>query len=73
VPHTPRFPALALFSRRLSEPGDGLGMPASENLHRFGSRQPHWIITLAFFMSKEAGAGKASKALGRRGSQKKPN
>jgi hypothetical protein len=39
---------------------------------RFGSRQPHSIITLAF-MSKEAGAGKASKALGRRGSQKKPN
>src|ERR1019366_5903405 len=46
--------------------------PASENLHRFGSRQPHSIITLAF-MSKEAGAGKASKALGRRGIQKKPN
>jgi hypothetical protein len=33
VPHTPRFPALALFRRRLSERGDGLGMPASENLH----------------------------------------
>jgi len=26
---------LALFGRRLSERGDGLGMPASENLHRF--------------------------------------
>jgi hypothetical protein len=24
---------LALFGRRLSERGDGLGMPASENLH----------------------------------------
>ena len=33
VPHTPRFRALALFGRRLSERGDGLGMPASENLH----------------------------------------
>ena len=33
VPHIPRFPALALFGRRLSERGDGLGMPASENLH----------------------------------------
>jgi hypothetical protein len=27
VPHTPRFPALALFGRRLSERRDGLGMP----------------------------------------------
>ena len=35
--HTPRFGALALFGRRLSEPGDGLGMPASENLHKSGS------------------------------------
>jgi hypothetical protein len=34
VPHTPRFRALALFGRRLSERGDGLGMPASENLHK---------------------------------------
>jgi hypothetical protein len=33
VPHTPQFRALALFGRRLSERGDGLGMPASENLH----------------------------------------
>src|SRR5216683_2069190 len=33
VPHTPRFRALALLGRRLSERGDGLGMPASENLH----------------------------------------
>jgi hypothetical protein len=33
VPHTPRFRALALFGRRLSQRGDGLGMPASENLH----------------------------------------
>jgi hypothetical protein len=33
VPHTPRFRALALFGRRLSEPGDGLGITASENLH----------------------------------------
>ena len=37
VPHTPRFPALALFGRRLSERGDGLHMPASENLHKHGS------------------------------------
>jgi hypothetical protein len=36
VPHTPRFRALALFGRRLSERGDGLGMPASENLHTTG-------------------------------------
>jgi hypothetical protein len=36
VPHTPRFPALALFGRRLSERGDGLHMPASENLHMNG-------------------------------------
>jgi hypothetical protein len=33
VPATPRFRALALFGRRLSERRDGLGMPASENLH----------------------------------------
>lgn len=34
VPHTPRFRALTLFGRRLSERGDGLGIPASENLHK---------------------------------------
>ncbi len=34
VPHTPRFRALALFGRRPSERVDGLGIPASENLHR---------------------------------------
>jgi hypothetical protein len=39
VPHIPRFPALALFGRRLSEREDGLGMPASENLHNNGSRE----------------------------------
>jgi hypothetical protein len=33
VPHTPRFRALALFGRRPSERVDGLGIPASENLH----------------------------------------
>ena len=36
VPHTPRFRALALFGRRLSQRADGLGMPASENLHNSG-------------------------------------
>src|SRR4029077_10892375 len=36
VPHIPRFPALALFGRRLSEREDGLGIPASENLHNNG-------------------------------------
>jgi hypothetical protein len=36
VPNFPRLRALALFGRRLSERGDGLGMPASENLHRNG-------------------------------------
>ena len=40
VPHTPRFPALALFGRRLSERGDRLGMPASENLHKTGPDGP---------------------------------
>jgi hypothetical protein len=39
VPHTPRFRALALFGRRLSERGGGLGMPASKSLHITGSRQ----------------------------------
>jgi hypothetical protein len=38
VPHTPRFPALALFGRRLSEAGHDLGIPASENLHRSGQQ-----------------------------------
>lgn len=33
VPHTPRFRALALFGRRLSERGDRPVIPASENLH----------------------------------------
>ena len=36
VPNTPRFRALALFGRRLSERGEGLGIPASENLHMCG-------------------------------------
>jgi len=27
---------LTLFGRRLSERGDGLGIPASENLHKSG-------------------------------------
>jgi hypothetical protein len=31
---------LALFGRRLSERGDGLGMPASENLHMNGHGAP---------------------------------
>jgi hypothetical protein len=40
VPHTtPRFRALALFGRRLSERGDGLGKPASENLHKSGNHR----------------------------------
>jgi hypothetical protein len=30
---------LALFGRRLSEREDGLGIPASENLHRTGIEQ----------------------------------
>jgi hypothetical protein len=36
VPNTPRFRALALFGRRLSERGESLVMPASENLHTSG-------------------------------------
>src|SRR5260221_6974091 len=43
VPHTPRFRALTLFGRRLSERGDGLRIPASENLHISGSGQAHSI------------------------------
>jgi hypothetical protein len=31
---------LALFGRRLSEREDGLGMPASENLHKPGLVRP---------------------------------
>ena len=38
VPHIPRFAALALFGRRLAERGDGLHMPASENLHKLRHR-----------------------------------
>jgi hypothetical protein len=41
-PHRLRFRALALFGRRLSERADGLGMPASENLHNSGSQ--HTVI-----------------------------
>ena len=45
VPHTPRFRALALFGRWPPQRVDGLGIPASENLHRTGceriaARQP---------------------------------
>jgi hypothetical protein len=40
VPHPPRFRALALFGRRPHERVDGLGIPASENLH-MSSRQPN--------------------------------
>ena len=42
VPHTPRFPALALFGRRPPERVDDLCIPASENLHNSGSKvAPH--------------------------------
>ena len=34
LPHTPRFRALALFGRWPPQRVDGLGIPASENLHR---------------------------------------
>ena len=34
MPHTPQFRALALFGRRLPKRVDGLGVPASENLHK---------------------------------------
>jgi hypothetical protein len=47
VPHIPRFRALALFGRRMSERGDGLGMPASENLHNTGSDSIHSITSSA--------------------------
>src|SRR5713226_8884671 len=40
VPHFPRFRALALFGRRPPQRVDSLVMPASENLHNNGSRQP---------------------------------
>ena len=40
VPHTPRFPALALFGRRPPERVDHLCIPASENLHT--SRHEVW-------------------------------
>src|SRR6195256_6702914 len=44
VPHTPRFLALALFGRRLSERSDGLGIPASENLHKSRHRAAGSIV-----------------------------
>jgi hypothetical protein len=38
---------LTLFGRRLSERGDGLGIPASENLHNTGSDATHSITSTA--------------------------
>jgi hypothetical protein len=38
VPHFPRFRALALFGRRPPRRVDSIVMPASENLHKSGSR-----------------------------------
>jgi hypothetical protein len=43
---------LALFGRRLSEPGDGLGMPASENLHITGSQLILDHFVGAFFLAQ---------------------
>jgi hypothetical protein len=37
--HIPRFPALALFGRRLPQRVDSIVMPASENLHNCGLMQ----------------------------------
>jgi hypothetical protein len=47
VPHTPRFPALALFGRRPPERVDDLCIPASENLHNNGSNLLHSINSSA--------------------------
>jgi hypothetical protein len=52
VPHTPRFLALALFGRRLSERSDGLGIPASENLHITGSQLISRSLVGAPFLAK---------------------
>jgi hypothetical protein len=48
VPHTPRFRALALFGRRLSERGDGLVMPAFAVGTAVTSRPPHRSVRAQF-------------------------
>ena len=42
--HRPRFPALALFRRRLSARVDSLGMPASKSLHMSDREQLQQIF-----------------------------
>jgi hypothetical protein len=37
---------LALFGRRLSQRGDGLGMPAFENLHIFGLTSKAYLYSI---------------------------
>jgi hypothetical protein len=45
----PRFPALALLGRWLPQRADGLGIPASENLHKTGPNGsgPHGSLSFA--------------------------
>ena len=54
--NTPRFRALALFGRRLSERRDGFATPASENLHNCG----HHLTACGTLDTASGGNGGAS-------------
>jgi len=60
VPHTPRFRALALFGRWLPQRVDGLGIPASENLHKLGHWPPLHSITSSARASRFGGTSMPS-------------
>ena len=59
VPHFPRFRALALFGRRPLQRGEGLVLPAAENLHISDisrrSKQCPYSITSSARASKVCG------------------
>ena len=60
MPHSPRFRALALFGRRLSERVDSFVTPASENLHTIGRERLQQILTIA--SAKSCREGKIAKS-----------
>ena len=63
VPHTPRFRALALFGRWPPQRVDGLGIPASENLHIIGHQRDQCrCLTPAFVLRATPVASSARQA-----------
>jgi len=76
VPHTPRFPALALFGRRPPERVDDLCIPASENLHtsrsRSSTRRSFGLFPKGVKANSPGGSGKDQPAIYRRAASALP-